>query len=72
MKVKNVIKGLMNEYGKGIEEINIISDDRIIYSGSVDGWNYTDVDMINYKRQVEGMEVKKRIMFNFRKAFIFV
>ena len=72
MKVKNVIKGLKNEYGKGLEEINIITEERVLYSGAVDGWDYTDIDMLRYKKEVENMEVKKRIMFNFRKAFIFV
>lgn len=73
MKVKNVIKGLKNEYGTGLEEINIITDDRVLYSGKVDdGWDNTDIDMLLYKKQVENMEVQKRIMFNYRKAFIFV
>lgn len=72
MKVKNVIKGIIKEYD--LEEISIISleNDRVIYSGTVDGWKATSVDMILYKREVENMEVKKRIMFNYRKAFIFV
>lgn len=70
MKVKNVIKGLANQYT--LEEINIIGSDRVIYSGSVNGWKATEVDMILYKREVENMEVINRIMFNNRKAFIFV
>lgn len=70
MKVKNVINGLLKKYD--LKEINIIDKDKVIYSGSVQGWKVTDVDMILYKRQVENMEVLQRIMFNFEKAFIFV
>lgn len=72
MKVKNVINGLSKEYK--LEEISIISlgENKAIYSGTVDDWKVTDVDMILYKKEVENMEVKNRIMFNRRKAFIFV
>lgn len=70
MKVKNVINGLLKKYD--LKEINIIDKDKVIYSGSVEGWKVTEVDMILYKRQVENMEVLQRIMFNFEKAFIFV
>lgn len=70
MKVKNVIKGLCKEYA--IEEINIISDEKVIYSGTVNGWTATDVDMILYKREIENREVIKQMMFNRRKAFIFI
>lgn len=72
MKVKNVIKGLLQKYN--LEEINIISlsDDKVIYSGTVDGWKATEVDMILYKREVENKEVNKRLIFNHRKAFIFI
>lgn len=70
MKVKKVLAGLQKEYA--LEEINIISPTKVIYSGSVNGWNATDVDMILYKRQVENLEVTDRMMFNRRKAFLFV
>lgn len=70
MKVKNVIKGLCKEYA--LEEINIISDEKVIYSGTLNGWTATDIDMILYKKEIENMEVVKRLMFNHRKAFIFV
>ena len=72
MKVKNVIKGLLQQYK--LEEINIIAfdEDRVIYSGTVDGWKATDVDMILYKREVENRETRKRLIFNNRKAFIFI
>jgi hypothetical protein len=72
MKVKNVIKGLLQEYK--LEEITIIqlSANKVLYSGTVDGWKATEVDMILYKREVENMEVDNRIMFNHKKAFLFV
>ena len=70
MKVKNVIKGLMQKYE--LEEINIIEPERVIYSGKVDDWKTTSVDMIQYKRLVENKEVEHKIIFNNRKAFIFI
>lgn len=70
MKVKNVLNGLVKKYS--LEEINIISEEKVIFSGSTDGWKATSVDMILYKKEVENMEVKKRLMFNNRKAFLFV
>lgn len=72
MKVKNVITGLLKEYK--LEEINIIAqaENKVIYSGTVDGWKATSVDMILYKREIENKEVTNRIMFNHKKAFIFI
>ena len=70
MKVKNVINGYKNQFN--IEEVNIISSDKVIYSGSIEGWILTDIDMILYKKQVENMEVIKNMLFNHRKIFIFV
>lgn len=70
MKVKNVLKGICREYA--LEEITIMTDEKVIYSGTLEGWNGTSVDMILYKKEVENMEVVKRLMFNRRKAFIFV
>lgn len=70
MKVKNVLAGLQKQYA--LEEINIISPTKVIYSGTLTGWKATDVDMILYKRKVENLEVIDRMMFNGRKAFLFV
>lgn len=70
MKVKKVLAGLQKEYE--LEEINIISPTKVIYSGTLKGWKATDVDMILYKKQVENLEVIDRMMFNRRKAFLFV
>lgn len=70
MKVKNVIKGYKSQFS--IDEVNIISDEKVIYSGTLDGWDLTDVDLILYKKQVENMEVVKSMVFNHRKIFIFV
>ena len=70
MKVKKVLAGLRQQFA--LDEINIISPTRVIYSGTVQGWVATDVDMILYKKQVENLEVTNRMIFNRRKAFLFV
>lgn len=70
MKVKNVLAGLQKQYA--LEEINIISEEKVIYSGSADGWKATSVDMILYKKEIENREVVKRMIFNRRKAFLFI
>lgn len=70
MKVKNVIKGLVKQYE--LEEVTILNDEKVIFSGSLNMWTATSVDMILYKREVENSEVKKRFLFNNRKAFIFI
>ena len=36
MKVKNVIRGLLREYA--LEEINIITPNRVVFSGRYDQW----------------------------------
>ena len=72
MKGKNVIRGLQREYD--LQEINIISqtESKVYYSGTVDGWKATSVDLILLKSEIENSEVVDRIMFNNRKAFIFI
>lgn len=70
MKVKNVIKGLMRQYD--LQEINIITPIAVIYSGTVEGWKATSVDMQIIKQKIENAEVLERMMFNNRKAFIFI
>lgn len=72
MKVKNVIRSLQREYD--LQEINIISqaESRVYYSGTVEGWKATDVDLILLKRKIEDSEVVDRLMFNNRKAYIFI
>lgn len=72
MKVKKVLQGLTREYK--LEEVNIISmaDNKVLYSGTAEGWKATELDMVLYKKEVENMEVLNRIMFNHRKAFLFV
>ena len=70
MKVKNVIKGLMQKYD--LQEINIIEPNRVIYSGSVDGWRESSIDMVIFKKKIENAEVAHKIIFNHRKAFIFI
>ena len=70
MKVKNVIKGLKTRYN--LEEINVISSERVIYSGPLNKWVETEPCMIVFKREIENKEVTKSLMFNGRKAFLFV
>lgn len=70
MKIKNVIKGLLAEYD--IKEINILNDERCIFSGTPDEWRLTDPSMISCKREIENMEIKKRLMLNYTKAFLFI
>lgn len=70
MKVKNVIKGLLKEYA--LEEINIITPEKVVFSGNYSQWKETSVDMILYKKEIENCEVIDRMMFNNRKAFLFI
>ena len=75
MTVKKELQGLLSKSPRNpyhIEEINIISDQKVIYSGPADGWVETDIDMLLYKKQIENMEVVNRMIFNNRKAFIFI
>ncbi len=70
MKVKNVISGLLKEYE--LEEISIITENRVAFSGAPGQWAATSVDLILYKRKIENSEVIKKMIFNNRKAFIFI
>jgi hypothetical protein len=70
VKVKNVIKGLTQKFD--IQEVNIISPNSVIYSGTLAGWSATSVEMILYKRKVENAEVVKHLLFNHREIFIFI
>ncbi len=72
MKLKNVLKGLRSRYG--VEQVNVIAGDRVIFSGSWDSWDMTDVNMILYKQEVEGYEVIKSMVGGYcnRNAFLFV
>lgn len=70
MKVKNVINGLLREFN--LQEITIIDKEKIVFSGSLDQWKATSVDMILYKKEIENKEVIKRMMFNNIKAFVFI
>ena len=72
MKVKNVIKGLRQKYD--LQEINIISpvESKVYFSGTIDNWEATNACLLSLKKQVENSEVFERIMFNGRKAFIFI
>lgn len=70
MKVKYVIKGLLREYA--LEEINIITPERVVFSGNYSQWKETSVDMILYKKAIENCEVIDRMIFNHKKAFLFI
>ena len=72
MKVKNVIKGLLQKYD--LQEINIISpaESKVYFSGPPTGWKETEVDLIPLKRKIENTEVVEKLMFNGKKAFIFI
>lgn len=70
MKVKNVLKGLIKQYD--LQEINIITPQCVEFSGTLDGWKATTTDMILHKRKIEESEVTNRMIFNNRKAFIFI
>ena len=69
MKVKNVLSGLQSQ--KKIKEIHILSEDKVIFSGPIDSWKATDVDMILYKREIESQDIKKRLEYH-EKIFIFI
>lgn len=72
MKVKNVLQDLSREYN--LEEISIISlaESKVYYSGSLNGWKATELPLILLKKEIENSEVVDRIMFNNRKAYIFI
>lgn len=72
MKVKKVLQGLQKQYD--LEEVNIIclSEGRVYYSGPVAEWKVASVDLITLKQKIENTEVSDRIIFNRRKAFLFI
>lgn len=70
MKVKNVLKGLLKEYD--LEEINIITPSKVVFSGRYDHWKMTSLDLIWLKKKIDESEVVNRMIFNHRKAFIFI
>lgn len=70
MKVKNVLYGLNRQFE--LKEINIIDDSHVIFSGPAKMWNASGPDMAPFKKEIEQREVRKRMMFNSSKVFIFV
>lgn len=70
MKVKNVLKGLSQQYD--LEEITIIDSDRICYSGTMDNWKTPDKDMIFYKRQIMESDAIAKLVHCNKKAFVFI
>lgn len=69
MKLKRVLAGLKSQMD--IKEIHVLSDEKVIFSGSIEQWTATSVDMILYKREVENTEVKKRMTYR-GKVFLFI
>lgn len=71
MKLKNVIKGLRNQYE--LKEITVFKRDVVIFSGTVEQWCQTvNNSMLSVRRELEESEVLKRMMFNTSKAFLFL
>ncbi len=54
-----------------IKEIHVLSDEKVIFSGAMEQWTATSVDMILYKHEIENSEVKKRMTFH-EKVFLFI
>lgn len=69
MKLKRVLAGLKSQMD--IKEIHVLSDEKVIFSGSIEQWTATSVDMILYKREVENTEVKKCMTYR-GKVFLFI
>ncbi len=70
MTVNNVLKGLLTKYT--LEEINILTGEKCVFSGTVEQWRTTDAAMTDYKRKIAQSPVKNRLMFNNRKVFLFI
>ena len=68
MKVKNVLAEIRKQYD--VEEINILTESRAMFSGTVKQWDTTD--MLLLKKAVGDKEVENWYMFNGRKAFLFI
>ncbi len=71
MTVKNVLNGLKEKYT--LMEINILTDEKVVFSGTVDQWNTViDPYLLEEKRKILAVTIKKRMMFNGRKVFLFI
>lgn len=72
MTVKNVIRGIRREYDP--QELNIISLDEgtVYFSGDPAGWDDAEGYLLRLKTEIDRAPVLNRIMFNHRKAFIFI
>lgn len=71
MRCDKVIKGCMTQYA--IEEITIIEGHKIHFSGSYDAFfkNF-DINMVTFRNALLKREVSEKVVFNFRKLFIFL
>lgn len=70
MKLKNVLAGLKKEYD--IEELNIITPTKVLFSAPIEKWDNMDFYYLRLKKKVEEAEITNRMIFNSRKAFLFV
>ena len=70
MKLKNVLAGLKKEYD--LKEINIITPSRVIASMTLEQWENVDPCLLRHKRKLEETEIENRMIFNGKKAFLFI
>lgn len=73
MKVRNVISGCISKYE--IQEINIITPTKVVFSGTLENWKASGkngIEMTLLKIRIEKMECIKKMVFNNKKIFIFI
>lgn len=68
--VNDILSRLAKEHS--IDQVSIISDERVLYSGSIKAITSLATDMMLYKAEFENYTVIKFMKYNNRKAFVFV
>lgn len=68
--VNDILSRLAKEHS--IDQVSIISDERVLYSGSVKALMSLASDMMMFKAEFEHYTVIKVMKYNERKAFVFV
>lgn len=73
-KVKNVLKGYVSSHHYDIEEVHIIDYevDKVYYGGKVEGFLKPEESMIEVANTLKNREVKKTIVPNWRRLYIFI